>query len=74
MALKITLLDLIDAVAEHSASDAETVATVVYMVNRGHVRLGGTFRGARFDLDVAAAPPRETTRSIRHALETRAVA
>jgi len=26
------------------------VATVVWMVNQGHVRLCGTFKGARFDL------------------------
>ena len=31
-------------------SDAELIATVVYMVNGGHVRLCGTFKGSRFDL------------------------
>jgi len=47
MAANVTLLDLVNAVAEHSRSEAETIATVVYMVNRGHVRLCGTFkRGA----------------------------
>ena len=50
-----TLLDLVDAVAEYARSDAELIATVVYMVNRGHVRLRGTFKGARFDL--AAVSP-----------------
>lgn len=30
------------------------IATVVYMVNQGHVRLCGTFKGARFDLTTAA--------------------
>ena len=50
MARTTTLLDLVDAVAEYARSDAELIATVVYMVNRGHVRLGGTFKGSRFDL------------------------
>jgi hypothetical protein len=51
MALNITLLDLVSAVAQSARSDAEIVATVVHMVNSGQVRLCGTFRGARFDLD-----------------------
>jgi len=50
MARMTTLLDLVDAVAEYARSDAELIATVVYMVNRGHVRLCGTFKGSRFDL------------------------
>jgi hypothetical protein len=50
MARRVTLLELVNAVAEYSSSDAELIATVVYMVNRGHVRLCGTFRGVRFDL------------------------
>ena len=50
MGRNVTLLDLVNAVAEHARSDAEVVATVVWMVNQGHVRLCGTFRGARFDL------------------------
>ena len=50
MARMTTLLDLVDAVAEYARSDAELIATVVYMVNRGHVRLWGTFKGSRFDL------------------------
>ena len=49
MARRVTLLELVNAVAEHSSSDAELIATVVYMV-QGHVRLCGTFKGARFDL------------------------
>jgi len=74
MATKITLLDFVTAVSEHTSSEAETIATVVYMVNRGHVRLGGTFKGARFYLD---APPRldpQKRRSISRALGARAVA
>ena len=50
MARNVTLLDLVNAVTEHSRSEAETIATVVYMVNHGHVRLRGSFKGARFDL------------------------
>ncbi len=50
MGRNVTLLDLVNAVAEHARSDAEVVATVVWMVNQGHVRLRGTFKGARFDL------------------------
>ena len=50
-----TLLDLVTAVGEYSRSEAELIATVVYMVNKGHVRLCGTFRGSRFDLDAVAA-------------------
>jgi hypothetical protein len=51
----VTLLDLVNAVAEYARSEAELIATVVYMVNQGHVRLCGTFKGARFDLDKLAA-------------------
>lgn len=45
-----TLLDLVHAVNTVSASDAETVATITYLVNSGKVRLCGTFAGARIDL------------------------
>jgi len=51
----VTLLDLVNAVAEHARSDAEVVATVVWMVNGGHVRLYGAFKGARFDLTPSTA-------------------
>jgi hypothetical protein len=51
MARQTTLLDLVKAVSEYSANDAEVVATVVHMVNSGMVQLCGNFRGARFDLD-----------------------
>ena len=74
MATKVTLLDLVTAVADHSNSEAETVATIVYMVNRGHVRLGGTFRGARFDIDATPRVNPERRRSICRALQARAVA
>jgi len=50
MAHNITLLDLVTAVSAHARSEDEVIATVVYMVNSGTVRLAGNFRGARFDL------------------------
>ena len=50
MTRNVTLLDLVNAVVEHAGSEAEVIATIVYMVNQGHVRLRGTFKGARFDV------------------------
>lgn len=46
----VTLLDLVTAVAEYARNDGELIATVVWLVNSGAVRLGGNFRGARFDV------------------------
>ncbi len=46
----MTLLDLVNAVSAHARSDTEVVATIVHLVNSGAVRLGGNFRGARFEL------------------------
>ena len=48
MTRDVTLLDLVMAVVRSARSDAEVVATVVYLVNSGKVRLCGNFRGARF--------------------------
>ena len=50
MALNTTLLELVNAICEHTRTDAEVIATIVHMVNSGRVRLCGTFKGARFDL------------------------
>ena len=50
MALNMTLLDLVNAVSGYVRSEAELIATVVYLVNSGRVRLCGNFAGARFDL------------------------
>jgi len=50
MTRSVTLLDLITAVTRYARSDAEVVATVVHMVNSGAVRLGGSFKGRRFQL------------------------
>ena len=51
MARMTTLLDLIDAVNSSCRTEAELIATVVHLVNSGRVRLCGTFKGARFDLE-----------------------
>lgn len=58
MVPEMTLFDLVAAVAEHARSEAEVVATVVYMVNSGVVRLDGNYRDALFDLvaDRAGTP------------------
>ena len=50
MAPHITLLELVNEVSTHAESEAEVIATVVYLVNSGRVRLCATFNGARFDL------------------------
>ena len=57
MTPNMTLLDLVNAVSEHARSEAELIATVVYLVNSGRVRLNGNFRGARFDLRPVAGCP-----------------
>jgi ABC-type multidrug transport system ATPase subunit len=44
------MLNLVTAIAEHALTEAEVIATVIYMVNSGRVRLCGTFKGAKFDL------------------------
>ncbi|MEW6271589.1 MAG: hypothetical protein AB1689_20085 [Thermodesulfobacteriota bacterium] len=50
MVPRVTMLDLVTAVAECAQSDAEVVATVVHLINTGKVRLAGSLRGARFDV------------------------
>ena len=42
-----TLLELVQTVNSHTASDVETVAVVTYLINSGRVRLRGTFAGAK---------------------------
>ena len=51
----VTLLELVNAVAEDTRSEAELIARVAYIVNRGQVRLCGNFKGWRFDLSTLAA-------------------
>ena len=55
MVRNVTLLDLVNAVAQHALSEAEVIAAIVCIVNQGHVRLCGTFKGARFDLTTFTA-------------------
>jgi len=50
MPISATMLDLVTAVTEHACSDAEIIATVVYLINSGTVRLCGSFEGVSFDL------------------------
>src|SRR4029078_3029167 len=49
MPINATLLDLITVLTREAESEAEVIATVVAMVNRGTVRLCVSFKGARFD-------------------------
>lgn len=46
---QLTLLDLIEAVAEVTDSEAELVSVVAHLVNSGRVRLIGNFRGTTID-------------------------
>ena len=55
MVPNVTLLELVTEVSSHAESEAEVVATVVYLVNSGRVRLCGSFKGARFDLGTGTA-------------------
>jgi len=43
--LHVTLLELVQAVSDVTRSDVEVVATVLYMLESGRVRLCGNFRG-----------------------------
>jgi hypothetical protein len=51
-----TLLDLISALQDCTPNDVEVVATIVFLINSGRVRLCGIFAGARIDV----APVTET--------------
>jgi hypothetical protein len=57
MKTRTTLLDLVNAINEYAETEAEVVATVVYLVNSGTVRLCGNFAGARFSLGTTTATP-----------------
>jgi hypothetical protein len=53
-----TLLDLVTTLQECTPNDVELVATIVFLINSGRVRLCGTFAGARIDVaTVAGAAP-----------------
>ena len=47
--IKITLLDLVQAVSDFAKTDTETVATVTYLINAGKVKLCGIFTGAKIN-------------------------
>lgn len=53
--IKTTLLELVQVINDFSTSDAETVATIAYLVNSGKVRLCGNFAGAKIDLATPTA-------------------
>ena len=42
-----TLLELIQSVMSEAKNDEEVVATIVYLINSGRVRLCGSFAGAK---------------------------
>jgi hypothetical protein len=42
-----TLLELVQSVMNEAKSDEEVIATIVYLVNSGRVRLRGIFAGAK---------------------------
>lgn len=50
--IAVTLLELISAIGECTDDENEVVATALYMIERGSVRLMGNFAGCRsFRLD-----------------------
>ena len=54
MAIRVTMLELVETVSEFANTEAEVIATVVHMVNSGSVELCGNFRGMTFAADDAA--------------------
>jgi hypothetical protein len=59
MGYDTTMLDLVTALTRQTSSEAEVVATVIWLVNSGAVRLCGTFKGLRFGPGIASAPRRQ---------------
>ena len=49
LASDVTLLELVQAVADVTSDEGEIVATVMYMLRSGHARLIGTFRDEPID-------------------------
>ena len=64
--VKCSLLDLVDVVGSVTDTDTEVVATVVYLVNSGKVRLCGSFAGATFILPPLPpeSPPRPAATTV----------
>lgn len=50
-----TLLELVQTVMAETENDTEVVATVIYLINSGKVRLCGTFAGAKITFAPQAA-------------------
>jgi hypothetical protein len=48
--LRVTLLELVEAISDITNTEAEVVDTVIYMIETGRVRLSGSFR----DLPISA--------------------
>ena len=59
-----TLLSLVQAVQDYTASDEEAVATIVRLLNTGRVVLIGTFAGERV-AEALASPPASRTPASR---------
>ena len=55
-----TLLELVQSVMSEANSDEEVVATIVYMINSGRVRLRGIFAGAKIVFSYETTPQTET--------------
>jgi len=53
---KSTLLELVQSIASEAKNDNEIVATVVYLINSGRVRLCGSFAGAKIELPRKTRP------------------
>ncbi len=49
-ARRVTLLDLVAALADSGASEAEVVRAITHLVNSGRVRLVGQFREAHIQI------------------------
>ena len=47
---KVTLLELVQAVADVTEDEREIVATVTYMLRQNHVKLCGNFHDEPFEL------------------------
>ncbi len=50
-AQRVTLLDLVAALADSGASEVEVVWAIVHLVNSGRVRLVGQFREAHIQIN-----------------------
>ncbi len=55
MSRDITLLELVTIVCRHARSEDDVIASVIYLVNSGTVRLCGNFKGSRFPDEPPAA-------------------